>query len=91
MVKILVVPAAPRMNWVHDFQVEVKPVVRQFAVPGMKRISFCSAQALRFGMAGWFVARRKMLAGNVNGSSSRFQEREFGPQKNSSRVYAATA
>jgi len=27
-------------------------VVRQFAVPDMKRISFCLAQALRFGIAG---------------------------------------
>jgi hypothetical protein len=27
-------------------------VVRQFAVPNMKRISFCLAQALRFGIAG---------------------------------------
>jgi hypothetical protein len=27
-------------------------VVRQFVVPDMKRISFCLAQALRFGIAG---------------------------------------
>jgi hypothetical protein len=29
------------------------------------------------GMAGWFVARRKMLAENVNGSSAGFQEKEL--------------
>jgi hypothetical protein len=27
-------------------------VVRQFVVPNLKRISFCLAQALRFGIAG---------------------------------------
>jgi hypothetical protein len=36
-------------------------------------------------MAGWFVARRKVLAENVNGSSAGFQEeKEFGVEKNSS-------
>jgi hypothetical protein len=30
----------------------IEAVVRQFAVPDMKRISFCLAQALRFGIAG---------------------------------------
>jgi hypothetical protein len=42
-------------------------------------------------MAGWFVARQKVLAENVNGSSAGFQETEFGVEKNSSWVYAATA
>ena len=28
------------------------PVVRQFVVPDMKKISFCLAQALRFGTTG---------------------------------------
>jgi len=31
---------------------EVVAVVRQFVVPDMKRIFFCLAQALRFGIAG---------------------------------------
>jgi hypothetical protein len=35
-------------------------------------------------MAGWFVARRKMLAENVNRASSGFQGKEFDLQKNSS-------
>jgi hypothetical protein len=42
------------------------PVVRQFVVPDRKRISFCLAQALRFGIRGRFVDGRKMLAENVN-------------------------
>jgi len=35
----------------HEFH-HLVVVVRQFAVPDMKRISFCLAQALRFGIAG---------------------------------------
>jgi hypothetical protein len=31
---------------------ELAAVVRQFVVPDMKRISFCLAQALRFGITG---------------------------------------
>jgi hypothetical protein len=42
------------------------PVVRQFVVPDMKRISFCLAQAFRFGIAGWFIDVRKMFAQDVN-------------------------
>jgi hypothetical protein len=35
-------------------------------------------------MAGWFVARRKILAENANRASAGFQEKEFSLQENSS-------
>ena len=56
-------------------------VVRQFVVPDMKRISFCLAQAFRFGIAGWFVDRRKMLAEKVNCALAGLQGEAFGDQK----------
>jgi hypothetical protein len=49
-----------------------------------KRISSYLAEVLRFGIAGWFVAPRKMFAENLNRASAGFQEKEFGLQKNSS-------
>jgi hypothetical protein len=47
----------------------------------MKRISFCLAQALRFGIAGCFVDPRKMLAENVNRALAGLQGKAFGHQK----------
>jgi hypothetical protein len=47
----------------------------------IKRISCCLTQALRIGIAGRFVDRRKMLAEDVNRVLAELQEKAFGHQK----------
>jgi hypothetical protein len=51
-------------------------------VPDIKKISSYLAEALRFGIEGRFVDRRRMLAENVRLAG--FQEKAFGHQKISS-------
>jgi hypothetical protein len=50
-------------------------------VPFIKGISSCLAQAVRFGIAGLFVGRRKMLVEDVNRALAGYSDKAFGRQR----------